>query len=90
MALELAKSRGQPFDLVVADVSMPSLSGPEVALQLRKLWPNLRVLLVSGYSDEALVGPEALGARTSFLQKPYGVSQLGARVREVLDTADDA
>lgn len=90
VALELAKSRGQPFDLVVADVSMPGLSGPEVALQLRKLWPNLRVLLVSGYSDEALVGPEALGARTSFLQKPYGVSQLGARVREVLDTADDA
>ena len=86
-ALRLAAERDQPFDLVVADVSMPGLSGLEVAQQLRKQWPGLRVLLISGYSDQYLVNATTLDARTWFLQKPFGASQLGTKIREILDAS---
>ncbi len=85
-ALVMAKARTLPFDLVITDVSMPGLSGPEAAHQLRKLWPNLRVLLTSGYSNEGVFNQGTVEANTWFLQKPYGVKQLGSKIREILDT----
>lgn len=86
VALDLAKKRITPFDLVIADVSMPGLSGPELANQLRISWPQQRVLLASGYSDTDVLNRSTLGTLTWFLQKPFGVNQLGAKIREVLDS----
>jgi len=85
-ALALAEAPEHPIDLVVSDVVLPELSGPEVLRVLRERVPGLRGILVSGYADQALVSEDALPPRTAFLPKPYSPAALAALVREILDT----
>jgi DNA-binding response OmpR family regulator len=73
------------IDLLLSDVVMPSVSGPEIALRLRQKIPNLRILLMSGYSSELAFRKEALPPGAYFLQKPFSPSVLSQKVREVLD-----
>ena len=75
-------------DLLVTDMVMPGLGGPELARRLTEYYPSMRVLFMSGYTDAA---DEARGdylAGVPFLQKPFTASTLAARVRHVLDTAN--
>ncbi|GMV04048.1 MAG: hypothetical protein AMXMBFR53_03290 [Gemmatimonadota bacterium] len=72
-------------DLLVTDVVMPDMSGPDLAAELRRLYPGLRVLFVSGYTDEVIARRGAIGPGEHFLEKPFVVDRLLARVREVLD-----
>jgi PAS domain S-box-containing protein len=81
----LADAGDRKIDLLVADVIMPRLGGPELAARLRETRPELRVLFVSGYTDRALDLQGELGPRTAFLSKPFAGAQLAAKVREVLD-----
>jgi two-component system cell cycle sensor histidine kinase/response regulator CckA len=83
-AIELAARFEGRIDLLVSDVLMPGMSGVELAEALVATRPEMRVLLVSGYSDQHLQ-PVVGGRELHFLQKPYTVSELGQRVREVLD-----
>jgi CheY-like chemotaxis protein len=82
-ALSLATTHDQ-IDLLVTDVVMPQLSGPELATRIRTVHPAIRVLLVSGYSADAVARHGVNGAAPSFLQKPFTGRQLGTKVREVL------
>jgi PAS domain S-box-containing protein len=84
-ALRLAQSTAQPIHLVVTDVVMPGMSGRQLADQLRALCAGLKVLFISGYTDEALLRQGNLGPGTGFLDKPFAPEKLLHQVRAVLD-----
>jgi len=85
-ALTLATTE-QAIDLLVTDVVMPELSGPELATRIRTVYPSIRVLLVSGYNADAVARHGVDGSAPSFLQKPFTGNQLARKVRELLDAA---
>jgi two-component system, cell cycle sensor histidine kinase and response regulator CckA len=84
-ALEICKRHPAPVHLLLTDVVMPVMSGRELAEQVRALRPEIRVLYVSGYTDDAVVLRGVLAADMEFLQKPFTPEGLARRVREVLD-----
>ncbi|HEY6971754.1 MAG TPA: PAS domain S-box protein [Candidatus Angelobacter sp.] len=71
-------------DLVISDVVMPKMSGREFADRLLKLRPNTKILFISGYADDVVLKTGISRAGTPFLQKPYSLRQLGAKIRELL------
>jgi signal transduction histidine kinase/ActR/RegA family two-component response regulator len=73
------------FDLALCDVILGDMSGPAVVEALRALRPSIRVLYMSGYTDEAIVKTGVLDEGKPFLQKPFTPMQLAKRIREVLD-----
>ena len=72
-------------DILVTDVIMPEVSGPELVARLRPTWPDLPVLFISGFTGEELSSRGDLAAGEAFLAKPYTPVELGHRVRLLLD-----
>ena len=87
-ALLLAEKLPQPVDLVLTDVVMPYMSGPEFAAKLVATWPNLRVLYLSGYTDGAIVHHGVLEPGIAFLQKPVAPDVLLQKVEEMLTRSE--
>jgi PAS domain S-box-containing protein len=81
----LAAAPGRSIDLLVTDVVMPRLGGPELAAQLRAERPGLKVLFVSGYTERAVDLQSAIGPLTALLAKPFAGPALTHKVRELLD-----
>lgn len=73
-----------PVDLLLTDVLLPKITGPELAQRIRERSPNTRVLFMSGYAGNALT-PEDLRGGGAFLPKPFGTTALLERVHEVLN-----
>lgn len=84
-ALELSKGHPGPIHLLVTDVVMPGLNGSELARRLTAQRPELKVLYMSGYTDDAVALYGVLTADMPLLEKPFTGSGLARRVREVLD-----
>jgi two-component system, cell cycle sensor histidine kinase and response regulator CckA len=84
-ALLISETTTEPIPLLLSDVVMPHMSGPEVARRLTKTRPRMKVLCMSGYTDEAVVNHGLLGSGIAFLQKPFTPEGLARKVREVLD-----
>ena len=84
-AMGVAVSHRGPIHLLVTDVVMPNMGGQEVAASLAPLLREMKVLFISGYSDEAIVRHGILSPGTRFLQKPFRLDALLRKVREVLD-----
>jgi PAS domain S-box-containing protein len=84
-ALDLARSFEGTIHLIVTDVIMPGLSGPEIADQVTSDRTAVKVLFVSGYTDDALAHHHVLPTDVSLLQKPFTAGALARKVREVLD-----
>ena len=84
-AMGIAVSHRGPIHLMIADVVMPNMGGPEVAVSLAPLLHDMKVLFMSGYTDEAIAQRGILRPGTSFLQKPFRLDSLLRKVREVLD-----
>jgi len=84
-ALRVAGSHPGPIHLLLTDVIMPRLGGPELARRLQPLHPDMRVLFMSGYTDGDISSYGGLGSETSLLQKPFQPMVLARRVREVLE-----
>lgn len=80
--LELVRSEG-PFDLVVSDVVMPSMDGPAMAREIRKIAPNLPVLFMSGYAEEQLRREIDIDSM-HFIPKPFSVKQIAIKVSQIL------
>jgi CheY-like chemotaxis protein len=88
-ALRVGAGHAGPIHLVVTDVVMPGRAGREVAEKLAERHPTVRVLFVSGYTDDAVVRHGVLHERMNFLQKPFTPAGLARKVREVLDSSPD-
>jgi signal transduction histidine kinase/CheY-like chemotaxis protein len=82
-AMVLAAS-ASTIDLLVTDVVMPHMNGPELATRLRASRPKLKVLFMSGYAPEMIGEVNALGPDQAFLPKPYRLSELARKVSELL------
>jgi hypothetical protein len=87
-ALAAARENPERIHLVVTDVVLPGIGGRQLAAQLSELRPRLRVLFVSGYTDNAIVHNQILDAGVAFLQKPFLPEDLLRRVRAVLDAGE--
>ncbi|MFO0936337.1 MAG: PAS domain S-box protein [Gemmataceae bacterium] len=83
--LEALRTRRGQIRLLVTDVIMPEMSGRELADAVRELAPGVRVLFVSGYTDDAVVRHGVVGEEVEFLQKPFTPLGLARKVREVID-----
>jgi PAS domain S-box-containing protein len=85
LALPAQELRGAR--LLITDVVMPGVAGPAMADELRARYPGLRVLFVSGYSEDAIAHRGAFARGIDFLPKPFSATALLARVRSILDAA---
>ncbi|MEO8195691.1 MAG: response regulator [Thermoanaerobaculia bacterium] len=83
-ALRLERDHPGALDLLITDVVMRGMRGPELARRIRERRPAIPVLFMSGYPDDAMSVGGTLEGCTAFLQKPFRVSTLGAKVAEVL------
>jgi signal transduction histidine kinase/CheY-like chemotaxis protein len=86
-ALKLAEQLTEPIDVVVTDVVMPKLGGPELVRNLRAVRPTIKVLYLTGYSADAFGPSGAPPDGDALLQKPFAQSALCARVAQVLARA---
>jgi len=84
-ALQLTQALAQPIDLLLTDVVMPDVNGRDLATQFQKLRPRMKVLFMSGYTDDAVVRHGILEEGIAYLQKPFTPKSLVRKVREVLD-----
>jgi two-component system, cell cycle sensor histidine kinase and response regulator CckA len=89
-ALRIEQQYKEPIDLLLTDVVMPKVSGREVSERLNLLRPKMKVMYMSGYTDDAIVRHGILEAGASFLQKPFTPDSLARKVREVLDSGHSA
>jgi len=89
-ALELAARSNEPIQLLLTDVVMPGMSGRELAEQIAVSRPEIKVLYMSGYTDDAVVRHGVLTAEMAFLQKPFNMVALASKVRAVLDGTSGA
>jgi two-component system cell cycle sensor histidine kinase/response regulator CckA len=84
-ALLLCERHPGKIDLLLTDVVMPQMSGPELAKRLAMTRPDVRVLCMSGYTDDSIVRHGVLETGVAFIQKPITPGLLARKVREVLD-----
>jgi two-component system, cell cycle sensor histidine kinase and response regulator CckA len=83
-ALAICADHSRPIDLVISDVVMPDLNGPDLRDRLVRLRPHLNVLFVSGYTANVIVRHGVLEPGVHFLQKPFSFDSLGAKIEEIL------
>jgi two-component system, cell cycle sensor histidine kinase and response regulator CckA len=85
-ALRAAQERsGAAIDLLLTDMVMPKMGGGTLAARMQGLYPGIRVLFISGYTDSALIHHGQLANGTEFMHKPFSPDDLARKVRELLD-----
>jgi PAS domain S-box-containing protein len=85
-AFHICRGLKEPVQLMLTDVVMPRISGRELVESLEGMRPEMKVLFMSGYTDNAIVHHWILDNRIAFIQKPFTPGDLARKVREVLDT----
>lgn len=84
-ALRLCTDRpDEPIDLLLTDLVIPELTGPELAASLRSFWPDLSVLWMSGYAEGTSAQVGRMPPNTEFIQKPFAPAELVRRVQGLL------
>ncbi len=83
-ALELTKDGLKSVDLVVTDIVMPHMGGVELVAELKKKWPDVNVLFISGYTENTAVKEKAWDQKINFLQKPFALHELCSRVENLI------
>jgi len=87
-ALALAEERAGNIDILLTDVVMPGCNGRQLARQVEQLYPQIKVLLMSGYTAEIVAQQDGKEIALAFLEKPFTPEELGLKVREVLGQSD--
>lgn len=88
-ALILCQELEKPFDLVLTDVIMPNMNGPDLVKKLKKIWDDVTVLYMSGYTADAIVRNGILKKDTLYMQKPFSPVDLARKVRIILDKSKE-
>jgi two-component system cell cycle sensor histidine kinase/response regulator CckA len=83
-ALEIVQNQTQPIHLLITDVVMPNMDGPTLVRAVRRLRPDMKIMFMSGYAEEAFRRNEEKAEDLHYLPKPFGFKQLAAKVKEVL------
>ena len=90
-ALEIVQATPTaPIDLLITDVVMPNMDGPTMVRHVKRLTPDMAVIFMSGYAEEAFRRNDEKAEDLHFLPKPFGLKQLAAKVKEVLSGAPPA
>jgi PAS domain S-box-containing protein len=84
-ALEIIRGHEEPIDLLLTDVVMPEMSGKELYTRALENYPDLKVLYMSGYTEDVIDHHGILNEGINFIQKPFSILKLATRVREILD-----
>jgi PAS domain S-box-containing protein len=84
-ALEIAAAHSGPIHILVTDVVMPRLSGRELVTRIAAARPELKILYISGYTDDSIFRHGVLEGDVAFLQKPFNLRDLAEKIRQVLD-----
>ena len=87
-ALELALEDPGRISLVLTDVMMPAMGGPELARRLWAKFPDLKIIFLSGYAPDSMSAESAVPAGAVLIEKPFAIEKLATKVREVLDSRD--
>jgi len=87
-ALLLLEEKGLKPDLVITDVVMPGMDGPELVERLRKKQPDIKVLYMSGYTDNVIVHNGVIDAGTPYIQKPFSTQDISKKIQAVLRKRD--
>jgi two-component system cell cycle sensor histidine kinase/response regulator CckA len=85
-ALAYFEQNKNHFNLIIIDVVMPDMGGKQLSQEIRKKFPEHKILFISGYTDNDIVKYGVLNDEVKFLQKPFTAAQLGKKVRQVLDS----
>jgi two-component system cell cycle sensor histidine kinase/response regulator CckA len=86
-ALEIVQKNASPIHLLITDVVMPNMDGPTLVRAVKRLRPEMAVIFMSGYAEEAFRRNDEKAEELHFLPKPFGLKQLAAKVKEVLSGA---
>ncbi len=88
-AFEKAKNHFGSIDLLMTDVVMPEMHGRDLAEKIMEIYPDIRLLFMSGYTANVIAHQGVLHEGVAFIQKPFSNANLAKKLREVLDTASD-
>jgi two-component system cell cycle sensor histidine kinase/response regulator CckA len=86
-AIELVRRHAGEIHLLITDVVMPNMDGPTLVRAIRRARPDIAVMFMSGYAEEAFRRNDENAAALHFLAKPFGLKQLAAKVKDVLSAA---
>lgn len=86
-ALKVSEAHEDPIHLMLTDVVMPGMNGRELAERIRLLYPNTKVLFMSGYTDDAISHLGVLEPGMEFIEKPFSPESLALKVRKTLDAS---
>lgn len=83
--IKLAEKHMKEISLMMVDVVMPEMTGRELAEHVITFMPDLKVLYMSGYTDDVIAYHGVLDSNINFIQKPFSLNDMSAKIREILD-----
>ncbi len=84
-AMKMIRENGASIDIIITDVVMPGMSGPDMIKEISMEHPDIKVIFISGYGEDAFVETYGQDRKFNFLSKPYSLKQLAKKVRDVLN-----
>ena len=82
--LDIARTDGQTFDVLVTDLVLPGIGGLELASEVYNMCPKIKILIISGYTEDMVILEDHLKTNTVFLAKPFEVESLNSRIQGLL------
>jgi CheY-like chemotaxis protein len=86
-ALSIANASGDKIHLLMTDVVMPEMNGRDLAEKVTKIFPDIKLLFMSGYAADVITHQGVLDEGVAFMQKPFATNELAKKIREVLDNS---